>query len=33
MNREIAEQYRKRTEERANQEATRRGVNTEDLEW
>ena len=33
MNREIAEQYRKRTEERTNQETTRKGVSTEDLEW
>ena len=33
MNREIAELYRKRTEERANQEAARRGVKMEDLEW
>ena len=33
MNREIAEQYRKRTEERTSQEATRKGVSTEDLEW
>jgi len=32
MNQEIADQYRKRTEEKANQEATRGGVNTEDLE-
>ena len=33
MNREIAGQYRKRTEERASQEATRTGVSMEDLEW
>ena len=33
MNREIAEQYRKRTEGRTSQEATRKGVSTEDLEW
>ena len=33
MNREIAEQYRKRTEERTSQETTRKGVSTEDLEW
>ena len=33
MNREIAEQYRKRTEERAIQEATRTGVSMEGLEW
>ena len=33
MNREIAEQYRKRTEERTSQEATRKGVSTEDVEW
>ena len=33
MNREMAEQYRKRTEERTSQEATRKGVSTEDLEW
>ena len=33
MNREIAELYRKRTEERASQEAARRGVKMEDLEW
>ena len=33
MNQEIADQYRKRTEEKANQEATTGGVNTEDLEW
>ena len=32
MNREIAEQYRKRTEGRTSQEATRKGVSTEDLE-
>ena len=33
MNREIAEKYRKRTEESTSQEATRKGVSTEDLEW
>ena len=33
MDREIAEQYRKRTEERTSQEATRKGESTEDLEW
>ena len=33
MNREIAELYRKRTEERASQEAARRGLKMEDLEW
>ena len=33
MNGEIAELYRKRTEERASQEAARRGVKMEDLEW
>ena len=33
MNREIAEQYRKRAEERASQEATRTSVSMEDLEW
>ena len=33
MNREIAEQYRKRTEEKTNQETTRKSVSTEDLEW
>ena len=32
INREIAYQYRKRTEERVNQEATRRDVNMQDLE-
>ena len=32
MNLEVAEQYRKRIEERASQEATRKGVSTEDLE-
>ena len=32
MNLEVVEQYRKRTEERASQEATRKGVSTEDLE-
>ena len=33
MNREIAEQYGKWIEERTSQEATRKGVSTEDLEW
>ena len=33
MHREIAELYRKRTEERASQEAAKRGVKMEDLEW
>ena len=33
MSREIAEQCRKRTAERASQEATKTGVSMEDLEW
>ena len=33
INREIAEQYRERIEERATQEARKREMNTEDLEW
>ena len=33
MNREIAEQYRKRTEKGASQEAKRTGVSMKDLEW
>ena len=33
MNREITDQYRKRTEEITSEEATRKVVSTENLEW